>query len=235
MDMGRVVPVAREGRGWAVEHDASAHKHQPLHEPLDGAELVGHVENCGSELDVELFEQPGEGLLSLDVDAGGGLVQDEEVRLTGERLRDVGALALAARETVNRGLGPLEQANALDRSPNGRSVPRPERAKHPSPRYASGRHELADRHGRLDPEESSLRQVAKSNTVLEALRRLVEEERLTRCRAFEAEGEADQGGLATTVRAGDADELTQGDVEIDVPEDRRAARVRERQVSQRDR
>ena len=47
---------------------------------------------------VQLAEQPGERLLRVDVDAGGRLVEDEQLRLRGERLRDEGALLLPARE-----------------------------------------------------------------------------------------------------------------------------------------
>jgi hypothetical protein len=231
MDMGWVVPEAREGGGGTVEDDAAADEHESLHEPLDGAELVRDVEDRGAELDVKLLEQLGEGLLRFHVDTGGRLVEDDEVRLPRQGLRDVGALALPAREAVNRHVGAFEQADAIDCSPNGGPIRRREGTEDPSPRNAARRHELLDGHRRLDPEERSLREVAQPSSVLEAMGLLTEEEGLARRRPLQAEGEADERGLAAAVRAGDAHELTRGDVEIDVSEDGRAARVRERQVS----
>jgi hypothetical protein len=228
MDMGRVVPVARERGGGTVEEDAAAHEHEPFHEPLDGTEFVRDIEDRRAELDVELLEQLGEGVLSFDVHPRGRLVEDDEVGLSGERLRDVGALALPARETVNGDVGTLEQADALNRSANSRSIRRCEGADKPSARDASGRYELPNGHGSLDPEERPLRQIAQANAILEAVGRLAEEEGLARRRPLQPEDEADERGLSASVRAGDADKLAQWDDEVDAPEHGRAAWVRKR-------
>src|SRR3954471_19290813 len=107
MDMGGVVPVAREGRGGTVEEDAAAHEHETFHESLDGAELVRDVENRRAELDVELLEQLREGVLGPHVHPGCRLVQDEQIGLAGKRLCDVRPLALSAGEPVDRGVGAL--------------------------------------------------------------------------------------------------------------------------------
>jgi hypothetical protein len=228
MDMRWVVPEAREGGGGTIEEDAAAHEHEPLHEPLDGAELVRDVENGGAELDAELLEQLRERFLRVHVDPGSGLVEDDEVGLPCEGLRDLGPLALPARESVNRRGGALEQPDALDRFPNGRSILRREGAEEPSPGNAPRRHELADGYGRLDPQKRSLRKVAQPNSAFEAVGRLAEEKGLAGRGPLQAEGEADERGLSAPVRTGDADELASGDVEVDRAEDGRTARVRKR-------
>ena len=94
--MGGVVPQLREVAGWAVEDDPAADEQQPLDEVLDGAELVRDVEDRHAELLVELAQKGREGLLGIDVDAGRRLVENEKVRLTGERFGDVRALLLSS-------------------------------------------------------------------------------------------------------------------------------------------
>ena len=81
MDMRRVVPAARERRWRAVEDDLSADEHEPLDEPLHGAELVRDVDDGGAELPMELGEERRERFLGVDVDAGRRLVEDEQLRL----------------------------------------------------------------------------------------------------------------------------------------------------------
>src|SRR5687767_9992399 len=78
MDMRRVVPLARQVRRRAVEHDAPAHEHQALDELLDGPELVRDEEDGRVELRVQLGEQHRERLLRVDVDAGRRLVEHEQ-------------------------------------------------------------------------------------------------------------------------------------------------------------
>jgi hypothetical protein len=102
MDMRRVVPGIRElGRRPVVE-DLPAHEHEPLDEGLDGAELMGDVDDRHPELPVQLAEERCERFLGVSVHAGCGLVQHEEVGLAGERLGNRGALLLAAGETLDR-------------------------------------------------------------------------------------------------------------------------------------
>ena len=50
-----------------------------MHEPLDRAELVRHVQDRHAELGVQLVEEHRERILRLDVDAGRRLVQHEQL------------------------------------------------------------------------------------------------------------------------------------------------------------
>src|SRR6266851_8938431 len=67
MRVRRVVPQAGELRRRTVEDDPLAHEYESMHEALDGAELVGNVQNRHSELVVELVEQHRERVLRGDV------------------------------------------------------------------------------------------------------------------------------------------------------------------------
>ena len=87
----------------------------------------------------------------------------------------------------------------------------------------------------VEEQERPLRQVTQANSILELVGRLAPEERLALCRLLQPQGEADEGGLSTSIGAGDAHELAHGDVEVDPFDDGRAAGIRERQVSKRDR
>src|SRR4051812_40120485 len=96
MDMRRVVPGGRERDGRAVEDDAAADEHEPLDEALDGAELVRDEQDRDVEVAVEPVEQRRERLLRADVDACGRLVEDDQLGLRRERLRDERTLPLTA-------------------------------------------------------------------------------------------------------------------------------------------
>src|SRR6476659_3510063 len=92
MGVRRVVPDTGQGRRRPVEDDAAADEDDPLDEPLDRAEFVGDVENRHLELAAQPLQQRCDRVLCLDVDTGRGLVQHEQLRIRGQRLRDVRAL-----------------------------------------------------------------------------------------------------------------------------------------------
>ena len=102
MRVGGVVPLGREGAGRPVEDDAAAHEDEALHDLLDGAELVRHVEGRHLPVVAEAVEEAGKRLLRLSVDARGRLVQDEQRGLAGERLGDERPLLLAAGQLRQR-------------------------------------------------------------------------------------------------------------------------------------
>ncbi len=75
---------------------------------------------------MQLAEERAESLLRVDVDAGGRLVEDEELRFAGERLRDEGPLLLAAGKRAGSALppGPRDRrARSRRRPPRGRRRP----------------------------------------------------------------------------------------------------------------
>src|SRR5438093_6070323 len=115
MDMRRVVPDPRELCGRSVEHDASAHEHEPAREMLDRAELVRDVQDRDPQLLVELLEQLGEGLLRIGVHAGSGLVQGEKLRAGREGLGDQSPLLLSAGKRAQGAVRPVRQADPVDR------------------------------------------------------------------------------------------------------------------------
>ena len=112
----------------------------------DRAELVRDVEDRDAESLVQLAEERAERLLRVDVDTGGRLVEDEELRLAGERLRDEGALLLAAGEPLDRRCRVVLEADARDRVRDRVAVGMAERPQEAATRDAAGGHHLA--HGR---------------------------------------------------------------------------------------
>ena len=104
MDVRRVVPEAGKPLGRAVEDDAAAHEEQAFDEALDRPELVRDVQDRHVQVTVQPVEQDGERLLRFGVDARRRLVEHEQGRLAGERLRDERALLLAAGKRVASGL-----------------------------------------------------------------------------------------------------------------------------------
>ncbi|MDF3042397.1 MAG: hypothetical protein K0Q71_5103 [Thermomicrobiales bacterium] len=66
----------------------------------DGIQLVGG-EHHGHSLAVQLGEQVQDVVAGLDVDTGGGLVENEEVRLANQRARQEHPLLLSAGEVTN--------------------------------------------------------------------------------------------------------------------------------------
>src|SRR5918994_4063347 len=129
MDMRGVVPAVGKRRGRAVEEDPAADEEQPLDVALDGSELVRDVDDGGAELGVELLQKGGERLLGVGVDARGRLVEDDQIGLRGERLRDVGALLLPAREPLDGLVHLVDEANSFDRGGHGEVVSPSERTK----------------------------------------------------------------------------------------------------------
>ena len=109
--MGRVVPGVGERGGRAVEHDSATDEHEPLDEALDGAELMGDEEDGHCEIAVQLLEHRRQRLLRVDVDTAGRLVENEELGLGGQCLRDQRALLLPSGERRERRPEAIGQAD----------------------------------------------------------------------------------------------------------------------------
>ena len=79
----------------AVLHDADV-----VGEPAHDAEIVGDEQHRHAEARLQILQQCQDLRLHGDIERGGRLVRDQEVRLVGERHRDHDALALPARELM---------------------------------------------------------------------------------------------------------------------------------------
>ena len=85
----------------AIGHDADAVGHL-----AHDAEIVGDEQHRHAQPRLQRLEQRQDLRLHCDVERGGRLVGDQQVRLVGERHGDHHALALAARELVRVGVEP---------------------------------------------------------------------------------------------------------------------------------
>jgi hypothetical protein len=184
---------------------------------------------------VQAVEERRERGLRLGVDAGRRLVEHEQRRLAGERLRDERALLLAAGEPAQRRVRAVSEADALDRLVDDRTVAPPQRPQQAPRREPPRGDDLADGGGRARPERRALRQVAERRTSREAMRRLAEEQGGTGRRPLEAEHEPDERRLAAAVGSGDGHELARLDGDAHVLEHGRRGRVGERDVAELDR
>src|SRR4051794_25604522 len=113
MCMGWVVPGCRELGGRSVELDAATHHDQAVGVRLNRAELMGDEEHRHAEVAAQLFDQLGQSGLRVGVNPGGGLVEDEQLRRTRERLGDEGPLALPPGERRERPLRKVAEAHAI--------------------------------------------------------------------------------------------------------------------------
>src|SRR5919198_976557 len=226
MRVRRVVPDAGQLLRATVEDDPLAHEYESLHEPLDRAELVRDVEDRDPELAVEALEQRAERLLRRDVDAGRRLVEREQRRPRGERLRDERALLLTAGEPQQRPAGEVRDPDALERLVDGGAVLGPQPSERPQ-RCPPGLDHLSYRRGRVHAEMGALREVADALTLACSSRGLAEQEDAPARRPLEAECEPQQRRLSASVGARDRDELTGLDAKIDAGQDRLPVRVRE--------
>jgi hypothetical protein len=152
MDVRGVVPDAREVLRRTVEDDSAADEDEPLDESLDRSELVRDVEDGDGELTMEAIEQIGKRFLSLDVDTGCRLVEDEQGRLPGERLRNECPLLLSTREGAQWNVGARSQPDPLDRLGDDRAVATTEGAEQPARRESTGAYDLAHGRRRVDAE-----------------------------------------------------------------------------------
>jgi hypothetical protein len=174
---------------------------------------------------VEAVEQSRECLLGLDVDPRRRLVQDEQLRLRCERLGDEGALLLPPRETHERPLGDVGKPDARDRLVDQRAVMSRHPSHEPGPRQAPGGHDLVDRGRCVEPELRSLREIAEREAAGKPVSRHAGQERFAGGGSLQAQDEAHERRLAPTVWAGDGDELSWLDAQVDVLEDRWTNRI----------
>jgi hypothetical protein len=231
MDMRRVVPACRERSRVAVENDAAPHEDEPVDVLLDGSELVRAEEDRHTEVVMELLEECGQRLLSVDVDARRRLVEDEQVRSCDKGFRQERALLLPARETAQDRPGLARKADALDGLGDDRAFTATDQAA----RDTATLDDLTDRGGRVDAELSPLGEVSDLPSASELACWLAEEQCLAPRRVLEPDGNAQEGRLAAAVRAGDGHELASFDLEIDVVEDLGPTRVGEAHVTEIDR
>ncbi len=107
------------------DHGAAIHHHHALHVLGDDAEIVRDQDHRHAALLDEIGDEVEDLALDGDVERGGWLVRDQQVRLAGERHRDRDALALAAGELVRIGIDAPCRVGQPDAVEQGdRSVPR---------------------------------------------------------------------------------------------------------------
>ena len=99
-------PLEHLGRGALLDDLALAHDVDPVGHAAHDAEVVGDEQHGHAELALQRLQQLEDLGLDSDVEGGGRLVGDQQVRLVGERHGDHDALALAARELMGIGLQP---------------------------------------------------------------------------------------------------------------------------------
>jgi hypothetical protein len=99
---------------------------------------------------------------------------------------------------------------------------------------AAGGHHLTHGRRRVDREPGALSEVPDPVAVAGAVGGLAEEARLAAGGLLEAQRDPQEGRLASSVRAGDRDELPAPDLEVDAAQNLGPAGIRERDVLQLD-
>ena len=191
-----------------VEQDPAAEDHDSIDVLAHGRQLVGDEQHPGTVLAQQVDDRVAETSLRLRVDPCDRLVQDEQVRLAGERPGDECPLLLTPRQLVHRFARELEQVDGLQGVMHGRAIRAAERAPPPTAGQPARRDDLLDRRRYLGRERRPLRHVAHAPPLAE-LRGLRPEQPNRSLGGIEgAEQHLQQGGFARAVRADERDELT---------------------------
>ena len=100
---------------WRALDDLAGIHHGDLVADLgDHAEIVRDQNDCGSARGFQLAHQIEDLRLQRDVERGGRLVRDQQLRIAGQRHRDHHALTHAARELVRIFVDPLVGRGDMD-------------------------------------------------------------------------------------------------------------------------
>jgi hypothetical protein len=169
--------------------------------------------------------------LVAEVEERGGLVEQQDARLLGERAREEDPTPLAARERVEAPVGEVDEVARLERPLDGATIEAARDGEEPLPRRATHHDRLTDREwpgdARLLRDE---RARARHRSARRRPRVETGEQYLTPLRREQPRDEADERRLPRAVRPEEADELARARRERHVLERRRGA-VRERRTA----
>ena len=202
---------------------------------LDSAELVRDVHDRDSELSVERRQQLGERLLGLGVHARGRLVEHEQRRLAGQRLRDERALLHSAGERAQRRVGDGREVDSVDRLGDAHSVLALETAEQATGSQPAGGDDFSHGRRRIASDMSSLWEISERAPPGEVMCVLAVEQRRALARPLQPEDEAHERGLPTSVRPGDRDELSFAERQAHVLEHALSRPIAERHAGELDR
>ena len=111
----RVLGMLEDGRGVALLDDlAGVHHADPVAQRPDDAEVVGDEQDRGVGLGLERADEVEDARLDRRVEPGRRLVEDQQLRVRGERDGDDDALLHPARQLVRIALGDLLRVGDLD-------------------------------------------------------------------------------------------------------------------------
>ena len=149
-----------------------------------------------------------ERLLVSQVDPGGRLVEEEQLRLPGQRPSDQHPLLLAAGELGDAVAGAVEESHHLEGVPYRCAVGGTERTQQAATGQTAGGDDLPHRGRDAGGGPAPLGHVAHAGPAVEALEVGVEEPQLSRGQRAQPDQGAHQGGLPGPVGPHQRDELT---------------------------
>ena len=184
---------------------------------------------------MERRQQLGERLLRLGVDARRRLVEHEQRRLAGQRLRDERALLHSAGERAQRRVGDSREADSVDRLGDAHPILALETAEQATGSQPTRGDDLSHGRRRIASDVRSLREVPERASSREAMRGLAVEQRGARTWPLQPEDDAHERGLPASVRAGDRDELALAERQAHVLEHALSRPIAERHAGELDR
>ena len=215
--VGAAQDLGGEDLGWrALGDDAAIEADDPGEVGGDGVDLVGGHED-GHALVIKLVEEVHDLVAGLDVDAGGGFVEEEEPGVAYEGPGEEGALLLAAGELPDVPTSEMEDAESghdfLGASDLSGGVPREERLVH----GCAHEHDFPDGDGEVPVNSLQLGDVADVGAS-RAEGDAVDEDPAgeeSNC----AEDDSEDGALAGAAGAEESDEVAGHDPEVHPGED----------------
>ena len=177
---------------------------------------MGGEEHRDAEARLDALHQLDDRLLVAGIEADEGLVEEQEPGFAEEGLGEQEALQLSARELAKRPLGEGRGSDQLDRRAHLAPPRLAEERQAPALAIASTRHEIPAAQAQIRNRPALLRQVARLGVA--APRGLAVAAELALDRADQAENGVQERGLAGTIGAENADELSGLDGEAHVGE-----------------
>ncbi len=229
--MGRVVGMVVVGKGLAgrqqdrlsgvavVLDPSVTDPDDPGEVGAEGLEVVGDDPDRDS-LATERAKHLDQRGLCLDIDAGGRLVEQQELGLSRKRPCNQDAALLSAGQLVDGSGSQVGDVDALHRAIDGLAVGSAGEPPESRARQTSARDHFTDGGGNRATDGLPLRHVSDAPPLPVAAGGNSEEVQLTGAPFGEAEDRLDQSRLPGAVGPNDGDELASADREVDVAQDR---------------
>ncbi len=190
-------------------------QHQPIDAGADLVKVMGEQQHGQSEFLMELFDQLDYVVLCRDIEAGGGLVQQQDLRLLRQGPGDKYPLLLTSRELPQSGVAMAVHRHVRERSHGDLAVLPAGTREQPQGPIAAHHHRFEDGNGKIPVHHPLLWQVPDLRAMMAAqlITGTIKNMEMPFERRNQAQHRTAQRGFARSVGADDADEFPRPDIQ----------------------